>query len=79
MKSDGKVIRLFGHWRLLRSGNKPRALSSEWVNLAEELEQSGVPQAKLTAAGASSSDPGYWVVGDKLIVLNLDTTPASAA
>ncbi len=79
MKSDGKVIRLFRHWRVLRGGQRPKPSPSEWVNLAEELERSGIPQQKLTAAGASESDPGYWVVGDKLIVLNLDTTPASAA
>ncbi len=78
MKCQNKVVRLYGRWRVL-DGAKPRkAVAADWVNLAEWPEYGAHPAAGRPPAPLRA-EPGYRVIGEKLILLNLHNTPAPAA
>jgi len=86
MKRKSKVVRLYGHWRVLTGPVDQCASSSDWINLAEHAEEGvilrrrqAVDRAETAGQPKRVSGGGYRVVGDKLIVLEPDHASAPAA
>ena len=86
MKRKSRVVRLYGHLRVLTGSADPSALSSDWVNLAEHLDGGSTLANRQAADKAETAvnhkrvaGGGYRVIGDKLILLEPNAASAPAA